>query len=165
MDYSAGACSYRDAQKFLLDRTGKLIADSTDAGDVVWCVRGNPQLLAQAAHQVMDSLGRNVDVFFTPYFNSDVFKGQHPGAVLDQKPKGVKLLGRQVDLLALNRDQPLLRANIEIPDLDGGRGSRSAGCRRPDSSKAREASRRSGLFCYVKAEIQEVTLLLRVQQI
>jgi hypothetical protein len=113
----------------------------------------------------MDSLGRNVDVFFTPYFNSDVFKGQHPGSVLNQKPEGVKLLGRQVDLLALNRDQPLLRADIEIPNLDGGRGSRGAGCRRLDSGKAREASRRFGLFCYVKAEIQEVTLLLRIQQI
>jgi hypothetical protein len=63
----------------------------------------------------------------------------------------------------LDRDQPLFRADIEIPDLDVVHRSRGAGCRRLDSGKAREVSGRSGLFCYVKAEIQEVTLLPRIQ--
>jgi hypothetical protein len=43
--------------------------------------------------------------------------------------------------------------------------SRSAGCRWLDSGKAQEVSGRPGLFCYVKAEIQEVTLLLCIKQI
>jgi hypothetical protein len=105
------------------------------------------------------------NVFLFPQPIGDVFKGQHPGTVLDQKPKGIKLLGSQVDLLALDRDQPLLRADIEIPNLDVIRGSRGAECRRPSGRKAREVSGRSGLFGYIKAELQEVTLLLRIQQI
>ena len=102
----------------------KFVSDAPDIHDIARCVRGNPELSPQMAHEAVDSFVRSIDVFLAPHLIGDGFKGQHSGAAHDQELEGIKLFGGQVNLLAPDSDQPLLRAKMKLTNLDGVHGSR-----------------------------------------
>lgn len=88
------------------------------APDVVRRLRRNPELTPEIADMVADCSVGVVIQIFVPYKVNNHVVSKNPAGIHDEQGEDVKLLRCQPDFLSMNRNEPLLQAEVQFSILN-----------------------------------------------